>query len=498
MAKNENVAPIAANVSGALSTRLTVRHYCQGIGDSHLLFFPRPDGTSFKILIDCGLHTIVSGGNKTIERIAEDIRQAAGGEPIDVLVITHEHWDHVSGFHTAREIFQKIGFKQVWMPWSENPEDPMAMQLDTHRKQALVALERVTNALAGRQGLSPRMQGLRDRLADLTGFYFGAKGDKVRAARDSAAQMAHPKKPAYLEPGGAPMELADLPGVKIYVLGPPRDRAMLKLEERKAEMYQFGARNGWSLEQALSSSFGLDTEDGGDWIESMSPFAESHGHDLNEALNGLGDTTIAKFVSDHYSGTAPLGAGADEDTYLANQDWRRIDADWMAIAADLALQLDQGINNTSLVLAFEFVDTKRVVLFPGDAQIGSWLSWHSVKWDGTEVTASDLLARTIYLKVAHHGSHNATPKNQGLELMTHPDLAAFIPVNEADAKKAKWHEMPFGTILETLATKTSGRVFRADDAWITEPDNLPSFIVPSGSIKRLRNEGKGWVEVDVQ
>lgn len=498
MAEGEIVEPVVASGSDALSARLTVRHYCQGIGDSHLLFFPRSDGTSFKMLIDCGLHTIVSGGNKTIERIAEDIRQAAGGEPIDVLVITHEHWDHVSGFHTAREIFEKIGFKQVWMPWTENPADPMATQLDTHRKQALTALERVTNALAGRHGLSPRMQGLRDRLADITGFYFGAKGDKVRAARDAAAQMARPNLPTYLEPGGVPMELAELPGVKIYVLGPPRDRAMLKLEERKAEMYQLGARGGWSLEQSLSSSFGVDTGDGEDWIESMSPFADSHGHDLSEALNGLGDTTIVKFVSDHYSGTAPIRAGTDEEAYLADQDWRRIDADWMAIAADLALQLDQGINNTSTVLAFEFVDTKRVVLFPGDAQIGSWLSWHSVKWDGTDVTASDLLARTIYLKVAHHGSHNATPKDQGLELMTHPDLAAFIPVNEADAKKAKWHEMPFSTILDTLASKASGRVLRADDGWITEPDAVPAFPLPSGSVKGVRTEGRGWVEVDIQ
>ena len=36
---------------------LTVRHYCQGIGDCHLLSFPKADGTVFRMLIDCGIHS---------------------------------------------------------------------------------------------------------------------------------------------------------------------------------------------------------------------------------------------------------------------------------------------------------------------------------------------------------------------------------------------------------------------------------------------------------
>ena len=72
------------------------------------------------------------------------------------------------------------------------------------------------------------------------------------------------------------------------------------------------------------------------------------------------------------------------------------------------------------------------MLFPADAQVGNWLSWQSVKWPvgANEVKATDLMARTVYLKVAHHGSHNATLglEQHGLELMTrhrsvslHPD-----------------------------------------------------------------------------
>ncbi len=131
--------------------------------------------------------------------------------------------------------------------------------------------------------------------------------------------------------------------------------------------------------------------------------------------------------------------------------WRRIDHDWLGVSADLAIQLDKRTNNSSLVLAFEFVDTKRVLLFVGDAQVGNWLSWKDLRWtmDGT-VSAHDLLARTVFYKVGHHGSHNATLKQNGLELMTCPDLSAFIPTNAVDAKKVGWGEMPFEPLLDDL------------------------------------------------
>lgn len=489
-----NAAPVALATS---PPRLTVRHYCQGIGDSHLLTFPRPNGTAFRMLIDCGLHPIVKGGTEIVAAIANDIKLALGTNPIDVLVITHEHMDHVSGFLTANEVFKGIEFKELWMPWTEKPGDPLAEELDKHRRQAVAALDQVTNRLAGQHGLSKRLAGLRDRLGPMMGFYFGAKGDKLRSARDAAVALVDPRARNYLEPGGAPLSIPGLPGIRIYVLGPPRDRAMLKLEESKPEMYQLGRRSGWGHERALNASFALNEDLVEPWAEEMAPFADGQGHDLDTVLNGAGDSAIAQFVADHYSGEAKKAENADDDTHLANQDWRRIDADWMGIAADLALQLDQGVNNTSLALAFEFIDTGRVVLFPGDAQIGNWLSWQSVAWKNSGVKSADLLARTVYLKVAHHGSHNATPSRAGLELMTSPDLAAFVPVNEEDAKKARWKEMPFGTILKTLADKAAGRVIRADDDWLKLAAGRAPFQTPSGSVLDVRNEGRGWVEIDI-
>jgi beta-lactamase superfamily II metal-dependent hydrolase len=496
-------APVkrGARKRAGATPRMTVRHYCQGIGDSHLLTLHRPGGKPFRMLIDCGLHTIVTGGSDIIDDVASDILAQLNDDPLDVLVVTHEHWDHVSGFSTAKEIFAKIKVRDVWMAWTEKPGDPLAEELDKYEGQALAALAAVNGKLAGMQGLSRHMQGLRDGLDTILGFHFGAKGDKVRTARNLAAN-ASGKSPEYLEPGSKPIEIAGVPGLRIFVLGPPRDKKMLRLEERKDEMYHFGsARPGWAFERALSAGFALDNADPGNWVQEMCPFQEHHGHDLDAVLGGRGDADVVSFVTAHYSGAAPLHPSRPKAQHFPDQDWRRIDADWLGIAADLALQLDQGVNNTSLVLAFEF-DNERVVLFPGDAQIGSWLSWQDIAWTDVGVTAKDLLARTVYLKVAHHGSHNATPERVGLEQMMHPDLAAFIPVSKDDATKAKWHQMPFETILTRLGEKSAGRVLRADDQWMRQPGGAPPFPVPSGSIQGVRSgqlpQQRGyWVEVDI-
>jgi beta-lactamase superfamily II metal-dependent hydrolase len=133
------------------------------------------------------------------------------------------------------------------------------------------------------------------------------------------------------------------------------------------------------------------------------------------------------------------------------------------MAGELALKLDAHTNNTSLVLAIELGEGGKVLLFPGDAQIGNWLSWQDLAWGAGEArfTANDLLARTVLYKVGHHGSHNATLRENGLERMTSPQLAAVIPVDTETARKQRWH-MPYEPLHERLLALTEGRVILSD------------------------------------
>lgn len=167
---------------------------------------------------------------------------------------------------------------------------------------------------------------------------------------------------------------------------------------------------------------------------------------------------------------APMGA-----------EWRRIDTDWLGVASEMALQMDSYTNNTSLALAIELVGTGKVLLFPADAQVGNWLSWDLIEpkfrdANGNVVTAADLLRRTVFYKVGHHGSHNATMSEAGLERMTSRELVAFVPVDERVAHEVRnWRDMPFEPLLTRLYEKTEGRVIRLDQGVVTEerPQYLP-------------------------
>ncbi|MGO4123849.1 MBL fold metallo-hydrolase [Inquilinus sp. YAF38] len=486
---------------------MTVRHYCQGLGDCHLIRFRKSDGSDFVMLIDCGIHSSVKGGAAKMDEVVADI--ASVTDRIDILVITHEHVDHLSAFLSALDQFKKLTVGEVWMGWTESPSDAQARQLDKFKSQALAALSETGRRLDGSNHLNPHMANVRDGLNAILGFNFGVKGERVRAARDAAGALGQ-KGIRYLEPSSGVQTLEGVEGLRIYVLGPPRDAALLKVTDRDSEMYGL-AGSASPLIAAMQGALGLAGEAAGLVDDFTAPFDFSIGMPLDEVLAGAGgddEQQVGAFLREHYSGPAaapeaePKPAGrrrAPIDANLTDQTWRRIDMDWLAMSSTLAMQLDDRTNNTSLVLAFESVETGRVMLFAADAQIGSWLSWQDLRWgQGADtVTGPDLLTRTVYYKVGHHGSINATAKSKGLQLMTSADLAAFIPTNKVDAENVGWDEMPFHGILEDLEVRTSGRTVRADDSWLAG-DALPEqFAAPSGSLKAVRHKKSLWVEFDV-
>src|SRR5262249_3644383 len=163
----------------------------------------------------------------------------------------------------------------------------------------------------------------------------------------------------------------------------------------------------------------------------------------------------------------------------ADGRWRRIDDDWLNTAEQLALHLDSDTNNTSLALAFELSPGGGVLLFPGDAQVGNWLSWEKCSWPGAggaAVTAADLLRRTVLYKGGHHPSHNATLRAGGLELMDSPDLVALVPVDREMALRKGWAGMPFPPLLSRLQERARGRVLRGDAPVPAKPDGVSQGV----------------------
>ena len=124
-------------------TSVIFRMYNTGsVGDCHLLLFRKGEQVTFKMLIDCGGWN----ANKTsIQQCVKDIRDTCGGE-IDLLVLTHQHEDHVSGFNQARDLFNEIKVKEVWMSWIEDKTDEIGQLLKEKYGKKLIELRKATEA----------------------------------------------------------------------------------------------------------------------------------------------------------------------------------------------------------------------------------------------------------------------------------------------------------------------------------------------------------------
>lgn len=436
--------PAASKVKAGLSA--SVRMYrLNELGDCFLLTFRAGDDTS-RMLIDCGSFRNSGASKARLKEIVAHIDDECDKKGLNVVVGTHQHNDHLSGFVHCHEEFKAIGVKEVWLSWLDDPKDGLAKGIGESQR-------RLTKALYdAREDLKSRAVGARGKnavevLDDMLGFY-GAKGSappELPAKGTENLRTLSGKDPEYLRPG----RILDMPGlppglVRVYVLGPPRDTDLL---------YRKNPRTGESYDHALAAAELAATK----WLDASACrmgeiSSEEQQYPFNGVLkrrNGDGSDALKKIISIYQSRACA---------------WRTIDDDWLEQGESLALFLDSYTNNSSVVLAIELVETGKVLLFAADAQTGNWLSWEKVKWSAAGCGLDDLLKRTVLYKVGHHASHNATLVAT-LEKMTHPDLVALIPVHKKDpniTKENGWR-MPARKLLRKLREKTSNRVLQMDD-----------------------------------
>src|SRR5437870_2081956 len=96
--------------------RATIRMYRLGIGDCFLVSFPRIRQADFRVLIDCGVHQAQPGGSQRIKDTVLDLKKLTNGK-IDVIVGTHEHQDHLSGFAEIQKQFGEACADEIWAAW---------------------------------------------------------------------------------------------------------------------------------------------------------------------------------------------------------------------------------------------------------------------------------------------------------------------------------------------------------------------------------------------
>lgn len=468
--------------------------YAGYLGDCFLIRVLNGDQAVANILIDFGILTGSVQAETRMRQIATDIVRSTGGEigdagqvakkgSLDLLVITHEHWDHISGFSQAQDLmFDGLVIQKLWMAWTEDDNDATARQLQQERDQRSVALAALSEIIqkaaaspdpspfaADRQvalaGLDAFLGPLVDNVAQAAGAALGAAGTKTKRLRGRDVMQALKKRAQQIE-FLSPGQVVNAPGtLKTFVLGPPRDLKRLKQDKPSSGPDQETYLANRALEDLLfrladDEAFGADED-----VPFSRRFQRIKPDDVRAApaaqsiLDVSTDPGVLGWLNERYY-VAAASDGRD-------QTRRTIDSDWLGAAGPLALKLDSDTNNTSLVLAFELPDGT-FMLFPGDAQVGNWLSWHDqpYKDETRELSAAQILGLVRFYKVAHHGSHNATLKERGLELMTHPLLVAAISTDEAFGKQqgVKGWRMPDPNVQEAILAATQGRTFRNDDA----------------------------------
>lgn len=382
----------------ATAKKVSVRMYNVGLGDSFLLRFPDGDGER-KVLIDCGVHMSGPGPRKigaVVDQIISDVTDDDGVPRIDIVIATHRHLDHVSGFDNERWGEVEVG--EVWLPWTEHPTDPEAKKI---RDKQSKAGKKTKEALAA-FGASPALLQIVDN-------------SLTNAKAMETLQQGWANKPTlkYLPPKKRAEQTFTtdlLPGVTIHAMGPSRDPEVIR---------DMDPPKGGAFELRMAA-----IRDGGTKTETIFP----------KIFQLTGDTRTEQLKKFKLR-DADL---ADIDQ-VANED-----------AFGVAVQLDKAVNGTSLMLMFEI--GRAHMLFPGDAQ---WGTWQNALGDPE---FKELLMKTNFLKVGHHGSHNATPKDFVTDVLEKNNFIGMICTKETKVFK----KIPLTSLLTALDDRSGKRIARSD------------------------------------
>jgi glyoxylase-like metal-dependent hydrolase (beta-lactamase superfamily II) len=452
----------------------TIRMYrLDELGDCFLLTFTA-GGSATRMLVDCGSFRNGAGSITRLRSIVAAIKRDLAGEPLNVVVGTHQHNDHLSGFVHCEEAFREIGVGEVWLSWLDDPADPTARTIgrdyNNLRIQIAAARDALDATLKRSRAVRPTAAHAVTVMSDVLGFFGAAEPHTPPELPANAVKILKDlgtKPPLYLQPGRS----LDLPGlapgaVRVHVLGPPRDHDLL---------FRKDPRRGESYDPSLVAAGAMATRFLAAATRRTPASREEEHYPFNDQYKMQEPTT----------GSGALGQVRQRYRNRENA-WRTIDDDWTEQGEALALFLDTFTNNSSLVLALELVESGKVLLFAADAQTGNWVSWKTVRWERAGVATDDLLARSVFYKVGHHASHNATLVEL-FEKMNHPDLVALIPVNKKDpniTKKVDPWKMPAKNLFKRLVEKTDHRVLQMDN--VNPPECNPAAEPAKAAWRRAR------------
>ena len=373
--------PAGKQPAASGNANIRVRMYRIGFGDFFLLTVPGKNGPAH-ILIDCGVHV---GNIGSMDDCVQDMKQVTKGR-LALVILTHYHADHMSGFASNYDDFTTFDVGAVWIT---NLLDPGNTHASKFMAQISSVAQQLKLQLAARD--DPAAGEARNKVENALGVASedGGGGSNAKALRLLQSGFKN-KPPVYYYQGGDTPTLPDeLKGmITAELLGPsPKDSdGEFAASDNKTEQYLAALGDDGVPDDSWVRPF-----DRKKWPAAAEDYpAET----FDEFDSGL----LERARKPKRDGTSKL------EGILADMQ-----PDALAAAAD---KLDGTLNNQSLVVLFTCNGKK--LLFVGDAQWGNWASWlygRAVTGSdpGISARAKDILGSIDFYKVGHHGSTNATP-----------------------------------------------------------------------------------------
>ena len=410
------------------SNTIRVRMYRVGFGDCFLVSFPAGSAgagadTHRHVLVDCGVH--VKGDLNLIDRAVDHIGETTGRK-LAIVIATHAHQDHISGFSQK---FDNFDIEEVWLPWCEDLRDKNAQKLQKKHAQLVEQLKEHFEAEAKKANVTKKRASAMAAVANLVQNKTAL--GLLRSGFGVNAQVR------YLSAGDSLKDPAGVLGLSANFLGPPHDTKFLSQMDPPAGQ-RYLALSGKRTER----------------LNAVEPFTKRWCLTASSP-----EIAKLKFSEDERKAFQKALAGPSLDA--------------------LAFTLDQARNNTSLVTLFNFRGQQ--LLFPGDAQWGNWRNW--LEKDDAET----ILSGITFFKVAHHGSHNATPKS-ALERMTKGKFAAMV-----STQSVPWESIPREPLMTRLDEMTKKRVVRSDSLKVAGLADAPQGPALNGLPKGFV-QGDFWYD----
>jgi beta-lactamase superfamily II metal-dependent hydrolase len=396
--------------------------YRPGFGDCFLVSFGAT-ASARHVLIDFGAH--MHGEIGTMNGIMDNL-ETTTNKKLELIVATHAHRDHISGFGKFADRFADFQIGEVWLPWTDDPDDKDAAALEKKQLALYNTLNKHLRVALKATESDPKYAAALHALSNLAG------NDKAKS--ELARGFGTGAKVQYLKAGVSIAKVGAATGLSAEILSPPKEK-------------EFFSRMDPPANQRFLAAPG----------------------DMSSAIRPFPNLEIRKGQRDYQA------IVKDKQPLVAAKEITKLHGLAEAPAGRLALALDNVRNNTSLVIVFRY--RGKSLLFPGDAQWGNWQSWI-----GTD-DARNLLSELDFFKIAHHGSDNATPidvvhalRKAGLAAMVSTQILPFptiprIPLITELEKHCAGHVVVRSDTIKVagapkFASQKLPRGFKAGELWI--------------------------------